>query len=328
MSWLSEAVKNGQPSMYLFDGGYASFNANGVVDGWHYYIQDYMGNNRMVVNKNGTVEQVTHYYPYGGVIGDIGTLLSDVTKGNNENLQEYKFEGKELDRTFGLDNYDIHARQYFAMAPIWDRIDSLAEKLPGVSPYVFCNGDPVNHVDKDGKWAETLWDIANVVMDVKSACDNFSNGNTKAGLVDVGAGIVDGLAAVLPFVPAGAGTALKVARAADGAKVAGKIADKSIDIAKSVVHGNSKLSTKAQHAYDIIDKRTNKVVKTGVSGGKIKNGKSVRAEAQVRKWNREEKAVVYESFITHYEPEGIGARAKILEYEKKIEVLSFEKRVN
>ena len=112
------------------------------------------------------------------------------------------------------------------MAPIWDRIDSLAEKLPGVSPYVFCNGDPVNHVDKDGKWAETLWDIANVVMDVKSACDNFSNGNTKAGLVDVGAGIVDGLAAVLPFVPAGAGTALKVARAADGAKVAGKIADK------------------------------------------------------------------------------------------------------
>ena len=49
---------------------------------------------------------------------------------------------------------------------------------------------------------------------------------------------------------------------------------------------------------------------------KIKNGKSVRAEAQVRKWNREEKAVVYESFITHYEPEGIGARAKILEYEK------------
>ena len=297
-----------------------------------------MGNNRLVVNSDGTVEQVTHYYPYDGVIGDIGTLLSDVTKGNNENLQEYKFEGPrshqkeidnllarrrafrrgvELDRTFGLDNYDIHARQYFAMAPIWDRIDSLAEKLPGVSPYVFCSGDPVNHVDKDGKWAETLWDIANVVMDVKSACDNFSNGNTKAGLVDVGAGIVDGLAAVLPFVPAGAGTALKVARAADGAKVAGKIADKSIDIAKSVVHGNSKLSTKAQHAYDIIDKRTNKVVKTGVSGGKIKNGKSLRAEAQVRKWNREEKAVVYESFITHYEPEGIGARAKILEYEKK-----------
>ncbi len=59
-------LKNGQPEMYLFDGGYASFNSNGAVNGWHYYISDYMGNNRMVVNKNGTTEQVTHYYPYGG----------------------------------------------------------------------------------------------------------------------------------------------------------------------------------------------------------------------------------------------------------------------
>ena len=136
------------------------------------YIQDYMDNNRIVVNKNGTVEQVTQYYPYGGVIRDISTLLSDVTKGNNENVQKYKFEGPrshqkeidnllarrrafrrgvELDRTFGLDNYDIHARQYFAMAPMWDKIDPLAEKSPGISPYAYCGGDPVNIVDYDGK---------------------------------------------------------------------------------------------------------------------------------------------------------------------------------
>lgn len=50
--------KNGQPSMYLFDGGYASYNSNGALSssGMHYYIQDYLGNNRMVVNRNGTVE--------------------------------------------------------------------------------------------------------------------------------------------------------------------------------------------------------------------------------------------------------------------------------
>ena len=83
------------------------------------------GNNyHMVVNGSGDIEQRTHYYPYGGVIGDIST---------NENFQKYKLfhyipreqarsEGKELDRTFGLDNYDIYARQYFAMAPMWDRL--------------------------------------------------------------------------------------------------------------------------------------------------------------------------------------------------------------
>ena len=135
-------LKNGMPTMYLFDGGYATFNPNGAVNGWHYYIQDYMGNNRLVVKKTGTVEQVTHYYPYGGVIGDIST---------NENLQKYKFEGKELDRTFGLDNYDIHARQYFAMAPMWDRIDPLAEDTPQFSPYSYCMGNPVNLGDYNGE---------------------------------------------------------------------------------------------------------------------------------------------------------------------------------
>ena len=127
--------------MLQFDGGFASFSHD-TIDGLHYYIQDYQGNNRMVVNLDGTIEQVTHYYPYGGVIGDIST---------NENLQKYKFEGKELDRTFGLDNYDIHARQYFAMAPMWDRIDKKAEDYYHLSPYSYCAGNPVNLGDYDGR---------------------------------------------------------------------------------------------------------------------------------------------------------------------------------
>lgn len=133
-------LKDGHPSQYLFDGGYASFS-NDALSGWHYYIQDYMGNNRMVVNRNGSTEQVTHYYPYGGVIGGIST---------NETLQAYKFEGKELDRTFGLDTYDVHARNYFPMLPMWDRVDPLAEKYFGISPYAYCVGDPMNYKDPDG----------------------------------------------------------------------------------------------------------------------------------------------------------------------------------
>ena len=147
-------LKNSHPEMLQFDGGYASFSHD-TIDGLHYYIQDYQGNNRMVLSSNGTIEQVTHYYPYGGVIGDIST---------NENLQKYKFEGKELDRTFGLDNYDIHARQYFAMAPMWDRIDSLAEKYYSISPYAYCGGDPVNLGDYDGKQFITFMGTSNPIM--------------------------------------------------------------------------------------------------------------------------------------------------------------------
>ena len=154
--------KNGQPSMYLFEGGYASFNSNGALSssGMYYYIQDYMGNNRMVVNKNGTKEQVTHYYPYGGVIGDIST---------NESVQKYKFEGKELDRTFGLDNYDIHARQYFAMAPSWDRIDKKAEDYYPISPYSYCGGDPVNRMDVNGDSIQLFGNIFDIVLAIYNA---------------------------------------------------------------------------------------------------------------------------------------------------------------
>jgi len=84
-----------------------------------------------------------------------------------------------------------------------------------------------------------------------------------------------------------------------------------------IVHGNSKASTKAQHAYDIINTKKEKVVKTGVSGGRIrKDGKSSRAESQVRKWNENEGEGTYRSEITHIEPAGSGSRERILKYEK------------
>ena len=54
-------LKGRHPESYQFDGGYATFSNDANV-GWHYYIQDYMGNNRMVVNRNGSTEQKTHYY--------------------------------------------------------------------------------------------------------------------------------------------------------------------------------------------------------------------------------------------------------------------------
>lgn len=134
----SLVLKNALPDKYLFDGGYLSFS-NSLLSGCHYYIQDYQGSNRMVVNADGTVEQVTHYYPYGGVIGGID---------RNASLQAYKFEGKELDRTYGLDWYDIHARQYDPVVPSWHTMDPLCEKYYNISPYAYCAGNPVN---TDGK---------------------------------------------------------------------------------------------------------------------------------------------------------------------------------
>lgn len=136
-------LENGIAAKYLYNGGYATLNNNTHEYALHYYTKDHLGNNRVVVNEDGTVEQTTHYYPFGGVFADAGT---------NSALQPYKYNGKELDRTHGLDTYDYGARQYYAPLLIWDRVDPLCEKYYHLNPYAYCGNNPVNAIDKEGKY--------------------------------------------------------------------------------------------------------------------------------------------------------------------------------
>ena len=134
--------KNGEVDKVLFPGGYCTFNKDTSEPVFHYYTQDHLGNNRTVTNEDGTVEQITHYYPFGGTFNDAGL---------NASLQQYKYNGKELDRVAGLNTYDYGARQYFSALPTWDKMDALCEKYYNVSPYAYCANNPVNRIDVDGK---------------------------------------------------------------------------------------------------------------------------------------------------------------------------------
>ena len=102
--------------------------------------------------------------------------LSEAVESGNEGPRSHQKEidnllarrrafrrGVELDRTFGLDNYDIHARQYFAMTPMWDRIDPMAEMYYGISPYAYCGGDPVNMGDYNGNVLQLTGDSIAIV---------------------------------------------------------------------------------------------------------------------------------------------------------------------
>jgi RHS repeat-associated protein len=63
-------------------------------------------------------------------------------------------------------------------------------------------------------------------------------------------------------------------------------------------NGNSRQNNKPNHVYVIRNKTTGQVHKYGISGGKIsKNGKSYRAESQVRKLNKPPGSDKYESAI-------------------------------
>ena len=62
----------------------------------------------------------------------------------------YRFGGKERLDESGLALYDFGARHYTTTLPRWLTMDPLAEKYYGVSPYVYCAGNPGNYADPFG----------------------------------------------------------------------------------------------------------------------------------------------------------------------------------
>ena len=59
--------------------------------------------------------------------------------------------GKEFHAFDGLSWHDNAARFHDTLFPRFTTVDPLAEKYPGVSPYVFCNNNPLIFLDLDGE---------------------------------------------------------------------------------------------------------------------------------------------------------------------------------
>ncbi len=111
---------------------------------FHYYTKDYLGNNRAVINgSTGATEQTVAYYPFGAVIADLGTPTTG---------QPYKFGGKELLTTNGLNEYDFGARNYYPAVPGFTKPDQLYEKYYWLSPYLYCSNKPVNYTNPTGMY--------------------------------------------------------------------------------------------------------------------------------------------------------------------------------
>jgi RHS repeat-associated protein len=109
----------------------------------YYYLKDHLGNNRIVMNSSGTVVQATNHYPSG-------TSIAEYPRRTDQGVQPYKFGGKELDRTHGLDFYDFEARAFDPTLMRFTTIDPLAEKYYSISPYAYCGNNPVNAIDPTG----------------------------------------------------------------------------------------------------------------------------------------------------------------------------------
>ena len=135
--------ENGTLKQILIDDGYVTFS--GTTPVYHYYLKDHQGNNRVVMNASGTIEQVNHYFPFGYLFGE----------STNASTQTYKYNGKEFDMMHGLHWYDYGARHYDPCIMRFTTMDPMCEKYYNISPYAYCGNNPVNAVDPSGRdWYE------------------------------------------------------------------------------------------------------------------------------------------------------------------------------
>ena len=130
----NHVYRNGVMERTMNDYGYQADST------YYYYIKDYQGNVRAVIDQNGVLKEINNYYPYGGLMGAAST-----------GVQPNKYGGKELDRENGIDWYDFEARFQDPMSPMFTTQDPLAEQTPGISPYAYCAGNPIQYIDPSGE---------------------------------------------------------------------------------------------------------------------------------------------------------------------------------
>ena len=106
-----------------------------------YCHSDHLGSANWITESVGKPIQYIQYAPFG-------ELLVNETSGGYD--ERYKFTGKERDAETGYDYFG--ARYYsYALGGYWLSVDPMSDKYPNISPYAYCNWNPVKYVDPDGR---------------------------------------------------------------------------------------------------------------------------------------------------------------------------------
>ncbi|MDD2386984.1 MAG: RHS repeat-associated core domain-containing protein [Bacteroidales bacterium] len=121
------------------------------------YHPDHLGSSSFITDFWGRAEQHIQYAPFGELI---------VSQRNSEFDSRYKFTAKEHDtetdytytstssvRRFG-------ARYYDSDASIWLSVDPMADQRSWVSPYNYCQNNPIGRVDPTGALDNPIYDLS------------------------------------------------------------------------------------------------------------------------------------------------------------------------
>gem|GEM_PF-3644751 len=134
----NKVYEDGSLKMILLGSAYYDTNENN----YYFYIQDHLGNNRIVADAGGAVVQSNQYYPFG-IEMETGDFVQQTS-------QPYKYNNKELDSQNNLNWYDYSARWkadwYFPTQ------DPLSEEYYSISPYAYVANNPIKFLDPTGMY--------------------------------------------------------------------------------------------------------------------------------------------------------------------------------
>jgi RHS repeat-associated protein len=106
----------------------------------YFYHPDHLGSTSYVTDDAGEVYEHMEYFAFGETF---------VQEHSNTDRIPYLFNAKELDEETGL--YYYGARYFDPRTSIFESVDPMANKYPGLSSYAYTRDNPINYNDPDGR---------------------------------------------------------------------------------------------------------------------------------------------------------------------------------
>ena len=126
----------------LYDTGFAGGKIIKTSNGYaiNYYVTDFQGSVRTIVDEQGEIIECNDYYPLGARWDAAQYPRID---------NSYLFNGKELQANTLFNLLDYGARMYNPYIGRWFCADPAMQLF---NPYVFCGNNPVAYYDQDGRF--------------------------------------------------------------------------------------------------------------------------------------------------------------------------------